>query len=404
MGGIKVGSNLSINNGVLSATDTNTTYFGGTNISLSGTTFNLNNDITLNDGSDRKIEIDQSTSVGNNLTVSAGKGAQGDSVDTAGKIGGNLNLSAGSGGDGYDAGNNGQGNGVDGLDGNVNISGTNVNITHDAAGSLNVNKIKSRTNNSDLILDTAVNSDSFYIQFQKALISTVSTDLRLTTKSGTYQSSEADNIVLTAADNNGSNNNSRAGSVRINAGVAPHQSGNGIDGMIDLNGSVINKTTKADYTQALGAAGQTVIAPVDLLKGFVRLQAGNNGSSTIPSDSQRTLKLPTATAIKTAIGGDAHIRVGLSFRFILRGEILTSANFTQGSEVGMYLMTNTGIDLYESKDFTPVSSGTEAAPLDQNATSGIHFEMSEFLCICTDASINGTTPKFSVYQLWRNGA
>ena len=39
LGGIKVGTNLSIASGVLSSTDTNTTYLGGTGITLTGTTF-----------------------------------------------------------------------------------------------------------------------------------------------------------------------------------------------------------------------------------------------------------------------------------------------------------------------------------------------------------------------------
>jgi len=39
LGGVKVGTNLSIASGVLSSTDTNTTYLGGTGITLTGTTF-----------------------------------------------------------------------------------------------------------------------------------------------------------------------------------------------------------------------------------------------------------------------------------------------------------------------------------------------------------------------------
>lgn len=47
LGGIKVGTNLSISDGVLSATDTDTTYSAGTGMSLSGTTFSTNPSYTV---------------------------------------------------------------------------------------------------------------------------------------------------------------------------------------------------------------------------------------------------------------------------------------------------------------------------------------------------------------------
>lgn len=48
LGGIKVGNNLTISNGVLSATNTNTTYSAGTGLTLSGTTFNVGLGYTTN--------------------------------------------------------------------------------------------------------------------------------------------------------------------------------------------------------------------------------------------------------------------------------------------------------------------------------------------------------------------
>ena len=46
------GSNLSASSGVLSATDTNTTYTGGTNLTLAGTVFNVDDAFLKNDASD----------------------------------------------------------------------------------------------------------------------------------------------------------------------------------------------------------------------------------------------------------------------------------------------------------------------------------------------------------------
>jgi len=46
------GSNLSASSGVLSATDTNTTYTGGTNLTLVGTTFNVDDSFLTNTGDD----------------------------------------------------------------------------------------------------------------------------------------------------------------------------------------------------------------------------------------------------------------------------------------------------------------------------------------------------------------
>ena len=59
LGGIKVGTNLSIDSyGVLSSTDTNTTYTGGTGITLSSTTFNLDTASTSALGG---VKVDGST-------------------------------------------------------------------------------------------------------------------------------------------------------------------------------------------------------------------------------------------------------------------------------------------------------------------------------------------------------
>ena len=46
------GSNISASSGVLSSTDTNTTYTGGTNLTLSGTTFNVDDAFLVNNASD----------------------------------------------------------------------------------------------------------------------------------------------------------------------------------------------------------------------------------------------------------------------------------------------------------------------------------------------------------------
>ena len=93
LGGIKVGTNLSINAaGVLSSTDTNTTYTGGTNITLNGTSFDLDDSITLPKGASRTIQIDQVDSGnGNNLTIKAGSGSGSNPQNP----GGNLILSGG---------------------------------------------------------------------------------------------------------------------------------------------------------------------------------------------------------------------------------------------------------------------------------------------------------------------
>ena len=158
-----------------------------------------------------------------------------------------------------------------------------------------------------------------------------------------------------------------------------------VSGNIVSSGRVINKTPTTTITQndSVNAGGNTVITPAQLINGFITLISGISGSNNLPSTNQQTLKLPTANAIKNLIGSTV-LTVGHSFRFTIKNVLLTSAT---NNIAGNYLITNTGISLYANKNggSTTVANSTD-----------IQFWLSEFVCICTNAS----TPTFDVHQLW----
>ena len=232
-------------------------------------------DITLNSGSERTIKIANSTSTGDNLILKAGKGVNGVAGSGAdGAAGGKITISGGAGGDGGSGSSLQNPAGDPGARGDVDITGTNVNITE---GTLKANTIKSYTSDSNLILDTATASDDYKIQFNRELISIQNTDLRLTTLS-TSSNSPANSIVLTAGGNDNGNAQAKGGSIKLNPGTAPN--GLAVDGVIELNGTV---TTASPNNLVLQAASGK---DVNITGNVINLAATTNvKTSTITTNS-----------------------------------------------------------------------------------------------------------------------
>ena len=207
------------------------TYFDN-NISVSG---DITVDkITLNNGNNREISIQQasSTNEGDELTIKAGKGADGDdnvtdplnAENSNGKDGGDINITAGDGGDVGSFTGSTPYNSSAGVRGDVNITGTNIELNGtvttastdlvlQAASGKNVNITAASGNSINLngiLKATTITTSSTNLTLGAASGSKIQIDEPITTANGkhlvlgaaTGKQIKIDNSVVSTDGNN----------------------------------------------------------------------------------------------------------------------------------------------------------------------------------------------------------